>query len=154
MKTIKLPLFFLASALLLSGCTLSFDVTPVSFEYSSKLELSQDRAQSLAENFLITLDQQGAQSVSAFIHPVAKGDVSWIEDIVQNTRFSDPQDITVTEVQHSILTEGVDEEYNASKIVGTFQCPGSEHISDFWIQTVYYSPENIWVILGLSLEEC
>lgn len=142
-------LFVLLLLSTLTACSFNAEFTPYEVTY----ELPMEKAQELSEGFLLALDAD-VESTDEYLFDTLEAEYDAIRNIVEQTKFHDPQDITVTTVEHGEGTFYTGETYFKSNAIGTFTCEGSDHSSDFDLMWMYNETDSRWELISLNIEEC
>lgn len=147
----RLHNFFSALLLLstLTACSFSAEVTPSEVTH----ELSTENAQELSEGFFLALDAD-VKGTGEYLFDTLEEDYDAISNIVEQTKFHDPQDITVNTVENGEGTFYTGEIYFKSNAIGTFTCEGSDHASDFDLMWMHNENDSRWELINLNFEEC
>ena len=121
---------------------------------SKTSSLSEELAKELIENTLISLENYPEKGYESYFNEAILNNTEFntlMPQLIQEWNLNKPGNVEISEVKN-----GTEEKNNQriSLVIGTFQCEGSDHVSDFNFTFIYDESSGKWEIIDFKFEGC
>jgi len=121
---------------------------------SKNSSLSEDSAKELVENTLISLENYPNKEYKNYFNEAVLSAPEFndlMPQLIQKWNLNNPGNVKVNEVK-----DGTAEKNNQriALVIGTFQCEGANHASDFQFTFVFNDTNKKWEIIDFKFEGC
>jgi len=116
--------------------------------------LNNESAKELIENTLISLENYPEKGYESYFNEAILNNTEFntlMPQLIQEWNLNKPGNVEISEVKN-----GTEEKNNQriSLVIGTFQCEGSDHVSDFNFTFIYDESSGKWEIIDFKFEGC
>jgi hypothetical protein len=121
---------------------------------SKNSSLSKDSAKELIENTLISLEKYPDNGYENYFNEAiitAPEFNTLMPQLIQEWNLNNPGNVKINEVKNGAAEKN---NQKVAQVVGTFQCEGSDHVSDFNFTFIYDESSGKWEIIDFKFEGC
>jgi hypothetical protein len=137
------PILFVL--LLITGCG---DNEP------QETSLNNESAKELVENTLISLEKYPDIGYESYFNEAILNNTEFnalMPQLIQEWNLNKPGNVEISEVKNGTAEKN---NQKVARVIGAFQCEGSDHVSDFNFTFIYDESSGKWEIIDFKFEGC